>query len=107
MGGLTKNRKTKYRNEPTLRGEIKFQSKKEANFFDGLVLQQRAGAIQGFLRQIPVRLPGGVTYWCDFLVKDNDGTLHWIDVKGVKTRVYLNKKKILEAIYPWIQVEER
>lgn len=98
---------SKYRNQPTQRGEVRFHSKKEAKYNDALVLRQKASDIQGFLRQMPIRLPGGVVYWCDFLVCEKDGSLRWIDVKGVRTQVYANKKKIVEALYPWIKIEER
>ena len=36
-----------------------------------------------------------ITYVADFTFKDRDGKFHIVDTKGIKTDVYLLKKKIL------------
>lgn len=84
---------------------IKFDSKKEAKYYQGLLLRQKAGEIIFFLRRIPFYLPGGVKYVCDFQEFRSDGTVHFIDTKGMKTPMYIAKKKMVEAIYP-ITIEE-
>jgi len=50
--------------------------------------------------QVPIQLPGGVKYLVDFMIIYPDGKVEYIDVKGVKTSVYIIKKKQVEALYP-------
>lgn len=85
---------------------IKFSSKKEANFYAVLKARQQAKDVICFLMQVPIRLPGGVKFVCDFLTFDADGTCHFIDTKGFKTESYNAKKRMVEALYPF-QIEER
>lgn len=84
---------------------LKFASKKEARYYEQLKLRQAAGEVLCFLTQIPIRLSGGVRYVCDFLVFFVDGTCKFIDVKGMRTAIYIVKKKIVEAQYPF-RIEE-
>lgn len=79
---------------------IKFQSKKEAKYYSELKARVHLGEVKFFLRQIPFYLPGGIIYRCDFMEVWTDGSIRFIDVKGHKTRVYINKKKTVEALYP-------
>lgn len=83
---------------------IKFDSKKEAKYYQELKLRQMAGEIVFFLRQVPFHLPGGVTYRCDFQEFHSDGTIHFTDVKGMTTQVFEIKRKQVEDLYP-IQIE--
>jgi len=85
---------------------IKFASKKEATFYGGLVLRKKAGDVIFFLRQVPFHLPGGIRYVVDFVTFDKDGSVHFIDAKGFRTREYITKKKLVEAEYP-VEIEER
>ncbi len=84
---------------------IKFQSKKEARYYQELKLRQKAGEVVFFLRQVPFDLPGGVKYRVDFVEFLADGSVRFVDVKGMKTETYKTKKRIVEATYP-IQIEE-
>lgn len=84
---------------------IKFDSKKEAAYYVDLKLRVKAGEIVFFLRQVPLHLPGGVTLRLDFLEFHTDGTVHFVDVKGMRTPQYIDKKKIAEATYP-VEIEE-
>ena len=84
---------------------IKFASKKEAKVYHDLDLRKRAGDVLFFLRQVPLHLPGGVRYVCDFVTFDKDGSVHFIDAKGFKTESYKAKKRMVEALFP-IQIEE-
>jgi len=77
-----------------------FPSKKEAAYYEQLKVCQQSGDVVFFLRQTPIHLPGGVTYRVDFLVFLADGTVEFVDVKGVITPEYLIKKKVVEATYP-------
>lgn len=69
------------------------------NFYNQLV------DISFFLRQVPMHLPGGVKYVCDYLIFWSDGNVSFEDVKGYRTDLYKAKKKIVEAKYP-IKIEE-
>lgn len=84
---------------------ISFSSKKEATYYSTLRLRQKAGEVLFFLRQVPLHLPGNVRYVVDFQEFHADGTVHFVDVKGLKTEQYKMKKKMVEAVYP-IYIEE-
>ncbi len=58
----------KYRAKPVVLDGIRFDSKLEARRYDELRLEQLAGKVLYFLRQVPFHLPGGVIYRADFLV---------------------------------------
>ncbi len=88
------------------RDGIKFDSTKEARYYDELQLRVKAGEVLFFLRQVPFELPGGVKYRVDFQEFWADGTVRFIDVKGMRTQEYINKKKQVEALYP-VEIEER
>jgi hypothetical protein len=79
---------------------IKFASKKECNRYKQLKQLQTSGEIAFFLRQVPFHLKGNVKYVCDFVVFWSNGSVTIEDVKGVRTPVYITKKKIVEATYP-------
>jgi hypothetical protein len=84
---------------------IKFPSKKEAAYYQQLKIRQAAGDVVFFLRQVRFDLPGNTHYYVDFQVFMADGTVRFIDVKGMKTPMYVLKKKQVEALYP-IEIEE-
>jgi hypothetical protein len=90
----------KFRAKTTERDGLRFDSKKEARYYDELKLRQRAGEVLFFLRQVPFHLPGPVRYVVDFCVFHTDGTCQFIDVKGYRTQEYKTKKKLVEAHYP-------
>ena len=92
----------KYNAQKTKVDGITFDSKKEANYYCTLKLRQRAGEIKYFLRQIPFDLPGGVKYRCDFVEFWTNGDVKFIDVKGVETKEFKLKKKMVESLYPVI-----
>jgi len=84
---------------------IKFASKKEALYYKRLLNDKENGTLLFFLRQCPLHLPGGVRYVVDFIEFRSDGTVHFIDVKGMITPTYTMKKKMVEELYP-ITIEE-
>lgn len=94
-------KKNKWNNTPTVRDGIRFDSKKEADFYAQLKLEQAAGDVLFFLMQVPVRLPDGEKLRIDFQVFYVDGTARFIDVKGRATRDWLTKKAWAESIYPF------
>jgi hypothetical protein len=89
---------------PTHRDGQRFDSKAEARYYDGLVLLKQGGEVVFFLRQVPFHLPGGVTYRCDFQVFYADGTVAFVDVKGMETPEFRTKKRLVESLYP-IEIE--
>jgi hypothetical protein len=88
----------------TLVDGIRFDSKKEAAYYAQLKLRQRSGEVVTFLRQVPFFLPGGVKYVCDFQEFRADGTVHFIDTKGVLTQSFKAKKRMVEALYAPITI---
>lgn len=95
----------KFRAKPTTVDNIRFDSKKEAKYYEELKMLQKAGDIIFFLRQVPFHLPGNTIYRVDFQEFRKDGTVHFVDVKGFKTQEYKTKKRMVEDIYPII-IEE-
>lgn len=57
----------KYRNEPTVLDEVRYDSKLEARCAAWHDLRVKAGEILWWTRQVPFRLEGGVVYRADFL----------------------------------------
>lgn len=93
----------KYRNEPTTVDGIRFDSKREAHYYEQLKIRKSAGEVDYWLRQVPVHLPGGTKYVVDFLVffTDPDRDPEYVDVKGRQTPVFRLKKREVEHHYPF------
>lgn len=92
--------KHKFRAVRCERDDKKFASKMERSYYDSLIIQQKAGSVLFFLRQVPFELPGKVKYVCDFLVFLADGSCNFIDVKGKDTPLSIAKRKMVESLYP-------
>ena len=90
----------KFRAKPCEDDGIKFASLKERKRYRELKFLQEKGEILFFLRQVPFHLQAGVKYVCDFVVFWTSGEVTIEDVKGIKTDMYILKKKMVEAIYP-------
>ncbi|TDO92331.1 uncharacterized protein DUF1064 [Halanaerobium saccharolyticum] len=108
-------RKNKYNNKKPLVDGIKFDSKKEARFYENLKLLKAAGEVKEFelqpkfvlLEKNKDRVTGrGIKYIADFKITYSDGSVEVVDVKGHKTQVYKLKKKLLLAKYPDINFRE-
>lgn len=97
--------KHKFHAKPTTYDGIKFSSKKESSRYSQLKILKQQGEVLFFLRQTPFHLPGNTKYVCDFVVFWNDGNVTFEDVKGMKTPMYVLKKKQVEDIYP-IEITE-
>jgi len=96
----------KYFAKPTNLDGIRFDSKKEARYYQQLKMRVKVGEVVFFLRQCPFHLAGGVKLVVDFIEFWADGTVHFIDVKGHRTKQYISKKKMVEALYP-VEIEEK
>lgn len=83
-----------------------YDSKMEAGYAMDLDWRIKGKDIKSWERQIRVSLDikkGGETYHiCDYIVDfkihHNDGSIEWIEVKGMETREYQMKKKLFEAL---------
>ena len=97
--------KHKYNAVRTELDGIKFDSKKEAAYYTKLKLRVLSGEVITFIRQTPFHMPGGVKYVCDFQEFHADGSVHFIDVKGMLTASFKSKKKMVESLYAPIKIE--
>lgn len=103
-------KKSKYNNVKTEVDGIKFDSKKEAEYYCQLKLLKQAGEIKDFGLQPKYELQPSfkkngtthrsITYIADFVIDNNDGTTDIVDIKGVETQVFKIKKKLFEYKYP-------
>lgn len=95
-------RERKYGNLITHVDGIRFDSKREARYYEQLKLRRAAGEVSYWLRQVPVHLPGGTRYVIDFLVFFTDGRApDYVDVKGRETKEFKIKKREVEHHYPF------
>jgi len=91
----------KYRNRKTIVDGLVFDSKREANRWALLRIQQRDGVIFDLRRQVEYELvpkqvgERPVKYVADFVYVTRAGTVVVEDVKGVKTRDYVIKRKLM------------
>ena len=79
---------------------IKFDSKAESRYYSKLKRARDHGDLLFFLRQVPFHLPGGIRYVVDFVEFWKDGEVKFTDVKGMETKDFIMKKKIVESLYP-------
>lgn len=96
----------------------KFDSKKEARYYQELKLLQKGGVVKSFELQVAYVLQEGfrhkcckrkvlpITYLADFVVHYTDGHTEVVDVKGFRTKDYKIKKKMLLYRYPDIDFKE-
>ncbi len=87
---------SKYKAKKTSIDGHSFDSLKEANQYEDYKRLLKAGEIKGFCIQPTFILAPNLKYKADFIVFNNDGTTEIIDVKGIKTKEYIVKKKVFE-----------
>lgn len=91
----------KYGNTKVEVDGVPFDSKREATRWQELRLLERAGEISDLRRQVRYelvpKLPGErpVDYIADFVYRDKNGNEVVEDVKGVRTPVYVIKRKLM------------
>lgn len=93
---LEKKKKSKYGANRVEIDGIKFDSQKEADYYNELKVRLTAREIKGFCRQAEFILAPNLRYKADFIVFNKDGSVDVVDVKGFKTDVYKIKKKVFE-----------
>ena len=96
-------KRPKYRNKKTAIGGRVFDSKAEAARFVELTRQQEAGLIFGLQCQVPFTLEVNgqlvCKYIADFVYINEHGSRVVEDAKGVRTRDYVIKAKLMKAIH--------
>lgn len=112
-------KRSKYGNRKVVRDGIKFDSEREAARFTELKVLRAMGRIRDLRLQVNFTLVEGyktiegkrikpMVYRADFVYEratepDCNGTVHWLreieDVKGMKTKDYLLKKKLMQDKY--------
>ena len=108
----------KYHNKKTMFDGIKFDSKKESQYYAILKVLEKAGKIRDLKLQVPFvlietfkvddRTYRKTKYIADFTYYDDKDKLHVIDVKSEATRkdkTYQLKKKLLAWKYG-LEIEE-
>lgn len=111
---LTK-KESKYHNKKCVYKDMTFDSLKEMQYYKKLELLQYYGKISDLKTQVEFVLIETfklenktyrkTKYIADFTYKDENGKYHVVDTKGVKTDVYLLKKKLMAWKYG-IEIEE-
>lgn len=95
----------KYGNAITEVDGIRFDSRKEAKYYADLLWLQRTGTVKSIELQPEFVLQPGyerkgkkvrpIIYRADFKVTEASGHVYYVDTKGMRTQVYLLKKKML------------
>lgn len=107
---------TKYHAKKTEVDGIKFDSKRESEWYKKYREMEKKGEIRDlelqprFELQESFRKHGKayrrIEYVADFRFTDKNGIDHIVDVKGMITPVYKLKKKLFEYKYPSLHIEE-
>ena len=95
-----KKKRSKYNAMQIVKDQIRFDSKLEARYYDYLLREKERGEVLYFLRQVPFFLAPKLKYLVDFQIFMKNGTVRYIDVKGVMTDVSRNKIKMVLQLYP-------
>lgn len=90
----------KYKSKPVMHDGQYFPSQLEKKYYEHVMLLQAAGVVVFFLQQVPFKLPGGVRYRVDYVLFMADGTIRFVDIKGMETTVSKLKIKQVEDLYP-------
>lgn len=101
--------RSKFNAKKTTVDGIVFDSKREAARYVELRDLERKGIVSNIQRQVRVELVPpfdvdgkhfrGIYYVVDFVYEDSEGNEIWEDVKGMKTPVYLLKRKLVAYRY--------
>lgn len=92
----------KYRNIPTMVDGITFSSRKEAAHYKQLKFLQMAGKITELCLQTPFSIIVNDVHVCDYIsdfTYRKDDKMVVVDTKGMRTKEYVLKKKLLKAAW--------
>lgn len=102
--GAAKPKRSKYGNKRVVVDGIRFDSKREAAYYGELKLREKASEVSAVELQCPFELvgPDGLlitTYRCDFAFWDHsEDRFRVIDVKGVETKEFRIKKRLMKSL---------
>lgn len=106
-------KQNKYKNKKVVYDGIKFDSKKEGAYYLKLKMLEEKGIISDLKLQVKYELQPkfefngktirSINYVADFTYMQ-DGKLHIVDTKGIRTEVYKLKKKMMQ--YKGYEIEE-
>lgn len=105
--GKQEKKPPKYGNKKTK----EWDSQHEADVGMKLYALERAGKISNLERQVPLVLVQGkgkvrsIKFICDFRFTDEDGIARWMDAKGMRTAIFIIKKKLAYLLHG-IDIEE-
>lgn len=112
--GQAKPKKSKYNNKITYVDGIRFDSKREAEYYKQLLLLLKIGEVKEIELQPKFTLletfrkngvtHRSITYKADFKVTYTDNRVEVIDVKGVETQVFKIKRKLFEHQFPHLSL---
>lgn len=95
LGVDAEKKPSKYRNKRTEANGKTYDSKKEAQRAQELLLLVRSSEIAAVFEQVTFTLAGGVRYRADFVILNWDGSFVVEDVKGILTKEYKIKKRLM------------
>lgn len=97
------DKKRKYHNETQEHNGVHYHSKFEANYAAELDRIKQAGQIKDWRRQVKLdlRVNGQhiTNYYIDFVVDHLDGSHEFVECKGMETKDWIIKWRILEATF--------
>lgn len=97
IAGIHGRSKSKYRNARVEYDGLKFDSKRERDYYMKLKYRVAARQIRGFARQVTIPLPSGKrSMRIDFMVVQNSGAITFEDAKGCVTKDWAVKRDELE-----------
>ena len=90
----------KFHAKPTTYNGLRFDSRKEANYYLLLKSLVTDGSLLFFLRQVPFDLPGNIKYRLDFMEFWTNGDIIFREIKGMITPISKLKIAQVEELYP-------
>lgn len=100
---------SKYLSHKTVIDGIVFDSKDEAKYYEALKIRKYRGEIQNFELQPKFTLINGfkkngktyraITYTPDFTIYHNDGSVEYVDIKGITTQQGELRIKLFNYFY--------